>query len=796
MSGHHSNRRDARGGDAYFGDPAGSPDLAPVADRVRTVLRAPELSPRARDTLRAQLVIAAAEQIQREAVRRETSETVIDSVVARRSLGSDAGTDRQPVLSQPVLSQPVLSQPVLSKPVLSKPVLSKRDRGARRLPSPRPQHHPVQVWLGRMVAAAAVAAVVAGTISLTGTDDPGVHVFSALAGAVSVDPEGPVQLTFDQTLDHAATVAALRLTPATAVRTSWHNNTLTVAPVHGFAPNSAYQLTINARRAHAGGDDTLSSDVHLTFGTAPAAKSATSTEAAVDLRPVAASMAGSDSEAAVTRDGALLLTDDRAPGQTAGLVRISAGKSQRLATPTSAICVSRSGDSVAFLNGAGSATNVVFADSTGSPLSTVSSEVDSGSPLGWIGDQQVTFVSGGRLTAVDRQGGRRLLSGVPIDAEHDTLVLAPGGRYAYLRPANGAGRVLDLSTGTSRPLPAAIGEPAFTADGAGIVWLARTGSRTMLQYSASSGGPATSAPLPVSAGDDLSDLAVSPDGSELAYSVSRTDHQTEFRLASLPDGQTLAHAVGLKGESPNWSPDGRFFTVLAQDGRASRIESVPVPSSLSSTTTQGNTTSQSTTTSLSGTLPATLTAFTTAQIAADPGAEAWLSEPGVRLPQPARPTRATVLWSNPGPGGTTTAGVRLTIDPQPGRTTPRQAIETISISAPTAAGPGKVRSVSVGPYAPAPAGPQVLSAGADATTGTARLTFDSDLDPRTVPGGIKVTWAGGVTANASTSYDAATRTVTIRSPQGRPVAPQSVAVTPALRDVNGQAAATVHIPCR
>jgi hypothetical protein len=729
----------------FAGDPVDDPALAPTAVRVRAVLTPGGIRPQARDRLRAKLVTAAAAQIAGEQQR----------AGARGRAGRLGG--------------PAGRRPAVAASDRIDPPGGVLDAPRRRSRRPR-----IAVW-----AAATAAAVAAGVLvtdlypTMLGTEQVTVQASSELTGAVSADPAGAVRVRFDHALDHVATEGAITLQPAADVRTSWQGDTLVVSPVHGLAPNSAYRLSIDGHKARTAQGTPLGSDLRLAFGTAPAIASgpATAAPAVLDRTPTAAAAYGS--EAVVTVKGALLLTAAR--GRTAaagGLTRVVAGGSRRVAQQTDAICVSRSGQSVAFLGRTGTASSVVFADGNGTPQLAVPAAVDAGSPLGWIDDSEVTFVSGGRLTAVDRQGHRRTLPATGIDAAHGSVVVAPGGRYAYLRTGTGPGRLYDLKAATTRELAGVDGDPAFTADGAGMVWFDRSGAGVRVHYAATSGGPTTTAPLPVTAGRRISDLAVSPDGSQFVYSVTGADRTATLVLAALPSGVTLARSTAGAGESPNWSPTGRFFTVLATGGNGRTIETVRVPASVGAVRTVAE---------------GAVSAFATAQISGDTGAQAWLSDPGVLLPQLPPVTRAAVLWALPGPGGTTRARVRLTVDPGAGDPYALQAEESITLGAAVAGGLPKIRAVTAGQLAPIPAGPQLLRADDDAVAGSVRLTFDSDLDAATVRNGIAVTGVDGTVVPADTRYDSATRTIVVRpsAPGGQGVV---IAVGAGLHDMRGASA--------
>jgi hypothetical protein len=734
-------------------DPADAQDpaLQDVAERVRRVLRSDQMRPAFRDRLRAQLVASR------------------DETIAARP--APAAPPAAPADASPAASAP-------AAPRARRRRVRHRGRGAGPGPGrrgPRAPAGPVETrsggaarrrrravagWVG--AAAVAVVAVAAGLgygIASRGGAGGGPAAVAVVArsdvgGALSADPAAPLVLRFSQPLDHAATESALQLSPAAAVRTAWQGDQLSVAPLHGFAPNSAYVLTIDRTVARTAGGAPLAADVHVVFGTAGVAGIGPAAGPPVALPRTRVAPAADGSEAAVGVDGTLLLTAAEASGGgSGGLLRVDGGTADRLAAATDAICVSRSGQSVAYLAAGGSGTEVVFADGRGNAQRRSPVAADPGSPLGWIGDTQVSFIGGRRLRAVDRAGTVRVLSDTPIDAAHDSLAISPGGRFVYLAHGSaGAGRLLDLQTRLSHPLPGSAGEVAFSADGATVVWIDGRSGRPRLATAASAGGPVLTAALPVGAGDQVSDLGVSPDGSLLAYTLTRPDGAAELRLASLPEGDTLAVSTAGAGESPNWSPSGRLFTVLGHRAGGSEIEMVPVPDRVADR---------------QAALEGTVAAFANAQISADAGSQRALAAADAVLPQLPRENpvgRATVLWVLPAADGDATARVRLTADPTPGRPVAVTAEETLTLNMP-AGHPPTVRAVALGPFRAATAGPQLTHLDTDATPGAVTLTFDSDLDPATVSA-ARLTTPGGAPIAATARYDAATRTVTLRPPAG------------------------------
>jgi Bacterial Ig-like domain len=752
------------GSDVYLDHP----ELEETAAVVRRTLGSDVMRPAFRDQLRARLV---AERAQAIAAGATTPVPPAAGPVPGRPIGSASVRRLGPVSAAPSGSM------TERRPGPSRPAARREGRDVTR-PRPR-RRRPVLV--GALAAAAAVVLVAVIIVGSGGTI-PGfsgpVAVTAVADGTtLSADPNAAVRVSFSHPLDHRRTLAALRTTPAAAVTTSWTGDTLTIAPVHGFAPNTSYVLTVDAATARTSTGAKLAGDVPIVFGTAATAV-ARASGTPVQMVRKSVTAATDDAEAVVVGGDSLLVTSAR-QGTSAGgtdLARVAHGETTRLSAATDAICVSRSGQSVAYLAPAAQGTDVVFADASGTAQHRVPVAVDQGSPLGWIGDSEVSYVSGGRLHAVNRAGKARTVSDVAIDAKNDNLVIAPGGRYVYVQGvAPDAGRVIDLSTGAQHSLPGLVAGPAFSSDGATVVWVdagtAAAPVAARLAVAASGGGTIQFASLPVSASDHVSDLAVSPDAAHFVYTVTHSDTKSELRLASLPDGATLAVSTEGAGHSPNWAPSGKLFTVLGQQGDQARIESVTVPTALADAR---------------ATAEAVVTVFAYAQVSNDHDAQQALAQPGVKLPQVQAATRAAVLWVQTAADGVVTAGVRLTADATARHPVATAQEETLTLGQRSGA-PPLVRSVSVREPAKVPAGPQLTRLDTASVPGGVVLVFDSDLDPASVGSAVTITAKDGRQLPATSGYDAATRTVTLR-PSGAVTGAATVRIGPGLRDIRGDSA--------
>jgi hypothetical protein len=118
-------------------------------------------------------------------------------------------------------------------------------------------------------------------------------------------------------------------------------------------------------------------------------------------------------------------------------------------------------------------------------------------------------------------------------------------------------------------------------------------------------------------------------------------------------------------------------------------------------------------------------------------------------------------------------------------TPPRAAAETLTLA--RSGGRFLVTAAHLDLLAAAPAGPAVIHV-AQSTSGpvtTFDITFDSDLDPTTIPEAVSLATAGGATVDSTVRYDAGTRTVMVSSAAAHG-GPLQVRISTALRDVAAQ----------
>jgi dipeptidyl aminopeptidase/acylaminoacyl peptidase len=320
-------------------------------------------------------------------------------------------------------------------------------------------------------------------------------------------------------------------------------------------------------------------------------------------------------------------------------------------------------------------------------------------------------------------------------------------------------------------------------DGAKVVWVEGSGPAPRLALAPSAGGPVLSVPLPVAAGDQVSDLGVSPDGSRLVYSVTHAGGDGELRLAALDDGATLAVSRGGTGESPNWSPAGDQVAVLAHSGGQPQIAVAQVPGSAAGA---------------ADSVQGVATAFANAQLSGDRDALRALASSGVAVDALPRASRATLVQVLPGAGGATRVSLRLVVDPTPAHPVARAIDEMVDLRTDPQQQRPVVDRVSATPPADVPPGPHVVritsGPASGSGSGTIAVTFDSDLDAASVAGAFGLSGAGGGRLPATATYDAATRTVTVSASSALP-AQVALTVGTGLSDVAGRhLAAPVQAP--
>lgn len=523
------------------------------------------------------------------------------------------------------------------------------------------------------------------------------------------------------------------------------------------------------------------------------------------------------------------------------LVRFAAdGRVLDLGEGATAAALSGDGRYLASIVPDGGAADVRVVGVDGTQVATLTRSADLGSPVAWSqsGNQPaVVFVGGGQFRSVDLGGRVRRLGALQVVAPGEAVVLAPDGRHAYLGPSPLApvtpepapptttpttrttttttatptvtrtpgappastatlaagpydGRLVDLRTGEETPLPgSAAGVVAFSGDGSTVVWVdGGPQSPPELRSTSTSGTSVARVTIDHAGLDDtVSGLAVDGDGGRAAYVLHHQGGAT-LEVVDLHTGMVLGVLAVSETARPALSPSGE--SVAAVVVSTSGPEAVVAPLAASPQTPGPSPTP-------APLAPAAASAVAGAVAAAQvglPGAPplSRLTVPSLLdvLTQrtPAHLTRAYVIRVTPArtsaSGSTVEAEIRLVRDPTP--TSPTLvADEKLTLVQPAPDQSYRVVAADIGPLAPEPSGPQVVHLEA-ATTGSAtvlRVTFDSDLDPLSVPAAVRVVDAAGSHLEALVTYDAENRTAVVTVTSGQPA---RLAIDTTLHDVDGQ----------
>ncbi|HYL71618.1 MAG TPA: Ig-like domain-containing protein, partial [Candidatus Dormibacteraeota bacterium] len=135
----------------------------------------------------------------------------------------------------------------------------------RRWFMPGPRH---LAWGGAAAGMALVAATALALFSTHMQDHQTVVAFSDVSAQHSVSPEHALTVAFNQPMDQAAVVAGLHIQPATEGTTAWQGNSLVITPVHHFAGNTPYTVSIAQPNLRTALGTVAAAPLEITFGTA------------------------------------------------------------------------------------------------------------------------------------------------------------------------------------------------------------------------------------------------------------------------------------------------------------------------------------------------------------------------------------------------------------------------------------------------------------------------------------------------------------------------------------------------
>ena len=399
---------------------------------------------------------------------------------------------------------------------------------------------------GMVWATAAVGVILIGVVVvLTATNQPGpsdqVVVTSPISNQSAVRLQQPIQVTFNQPMNHPSTEAAVQITPATTVAFSWHENTLSVTPTAGdLAPNTQYQVTIGPGARTASGQS-LTAPKTITFVTQPPPAPSPSPSPSARPTPVTA-LTGQHLLASIPEGitNVLWSPDSSTVYFVTGKGALESvpfgGGSPTVIAPdgVTSVAINPAGDQLAYIRKA----NIeILAITPG----TTTEVVPTAAPVlvGWT-TGGVEWVSADGVYTV-APGGQGKVAPLPATGTVTAISFAPDGVHlAYTQDQSL--NVMDLGTGKSTVL----GLPGahflgWSSDGTGVMY---SGAQAVVL--ADLGGRNTT-PLPAGEPSWSSQDEVLL-GSDVNLFVMRSDASGQTKLA---DGTF---------HLPVWAPNGIAFT--------------------------------------------------------------------------------------------------------------------------------------------------------------------------------------------------------------------------------------------
>jgi hypothetical protein len=616
-------------------------------------------------------------------------------------------------------------------------------------------------WAGAAAGLVIIAAVVVfAALNNPGPDTHQIVVNSPLSSQSAVRLEQPILVQFNQPMDHTSTEAAVQVTPATTVAYSWNGNTLAVLPTSGdLAPNTQYQVTIGPGAKTAAGQQ-LEAPRTITFVTQPPAAPLPSPTPAVTPTPRGvltaqqqlASLPGGITKVMWSPDSSrvyfvsskgALESVPAAGGKIAVLV----------ADGVTSVTIAPSGDRVAYVRGGKIEILALSAGTT--------SDVVTNSPpmiLGWANDGVVWTAADGVYIA-GPDGPVRVV-GLAFSSTVAGISFSPDGAHlAYTQDQSL--RVLDLATGKSSTLGLAGAQfLGWSPDGTGVLY---SGAQAIVSSDVS--GRTISTTLP--AGD------ATWSSQDVILLGSDTD-LFEVR----PDGTGLSKLADGTFRQPVWAPNGTAFTYFR--GGALFTASAPLPSPRPSALDAA-----------ASVVNAFMQARKSGQV---DKANAFLTDNGKNAYSG---TGGNLNLLVSGENSTFSRYYVLTQEfagtqPDTARFVVRIVLahekldvstyeETITLVRTQGSDVYLVDKAAAGSLLTLGKGPHVVSV--DISSGTVKITFDSDLAAATVPAGVLVLDAKGKQVGDLPAYTS--RTVTIRGLDLKAGSAYKLVVLPTVQDVGG-----------
>jgi Big-like domain-containing protein len=627
---------------------------------------------------------------------------------------------------------------------------------------------PALAWAG----ATAGVLLIAGVVVFNALQSPGsvgqVVIGSPMDGLNAVKLGQPILVAFNQPMDHASTQAAVQISPATSVSFSWPTSKeLAVQPTSGnLAPNTQYKVTIGQSAKTASGAQLLTAPSTITFVTQPPATPPPTPSPKPP--PTPGSLLSSEHQVVAISGGGSPLLQWSADSSSVYLVA-AGGKLEVVDVKSGAVNVvaadgasspsmAPGGDRLAYVRG-GNIEVVTFA--TGTTAEVVATPP--ASVVGWAKDKLVWAASDGFY----RRGANGPVQVAPLPAGGPVTSawIAPDGAHAVFQQDQKL-VLLDLATGNSLQLGQAGAQfLGWSPDGAHVLYSSPDGTVVADTKNA------VVATLPAGDASWSSQDAILL-GSDVELNQMRPDGSARSRLAN-----GTYHA-------PSWAPNGITFAFFRGGALWTAVAPAlpPPPTNLDVASIVVNSFMYA---RLQNQSNAAMTFLD------DSGKQAYATGGLNLIPSGAgdqRFSRFYILTQEVTATTPATARFVVRLVLQQGKLEVSDFEETLTLVRDPATRQFLIDQATVAPNRQLGKGAEVV--GVDVTAGTIKLTFDSDLNPATVSGGVLIIDDRGKQLDSTVTYG--DRAVTITGLDLKAGRQYRLVVLTTVRDVVGNNTASEY----
>src|SRR6266576_2849406 len=616
---------------------------------------------------------------------------------------------------------------------------------------------PGLAWAGAAAGVLLIASLVVwqGLQPSGGLDTLVIH--GNVDGNRSVALQQPILVSFNQPMDHTSTERAVQITPATTVTFSWESNTLAVQPASGnLAPNTQYRVTIGPEARTASGKKVAAPQT-ITFVTQPPAQAAPSPTPratpsnALGEKQLAVLAGATTLKGQWSADSSTLYVVDGTgalkvvPANGAGITVIAADGVTSLA-------ISPAGDRLAYVRN-DKIEVLTFASGQTQEIAPRQAP----SLVGWA-KNKVLWAAVDGLDTQAADGSMQQLGQLPTAGAAAWVSIAPDGTHAvythdgklFVLDLGGGGKSAQLGQANASFAGWAPSGHLLMYSNADDVIVADTQGTT--QATLPPGDATWSAQDAILLGGDTNLYQVRPDATNLTKLASGTYHM------------------------PLWAPNGTSFAFMRGGGLwlGTAPALPPQPTALDEAAT-------------------VVKSFMDARVSgASDLANTFLDDNGKKAyvggaltlivngdPKLSRSYVLTqeVVGTDP---DTVRFVVRLVLTR--GRIDVTDQEESLTLVRDATTKQFVIDQATAGAHHELGKGAEVVSV--DVQSDTVKLTFDSDLDPGTVNGGVMIVDSKGKQLDATVSY--ANRTVTLSGLNLKEGSQYRIVVLPTVRDVLGQ----------